>query len=76
MVPLGQVAVPAPHGVGLDQQPESAQCLARERLQQSGEEGSVFRSELHSVRAELPFEDRDLVAQGKDLRGLVAVAHW
>lgn len=75
MALLDQVAVPAQHGVGLDQQPEPAQSLARERHQQSGEEASVFRSELHSVRAELPFGDRDLVAQGKDLRVLVAVAH-
>ncbi|WP_406109100.1 hypothetical protein [Streptomyces sp. NBC_01003] len=75
MALLDQVAVPAQHGVGLDQQPEPAQCLAREWHQRSGEEGWVFRSELHSVRAELPFEGRDLVAQGKDLRVLVAVAH-
>jgi hypothetical protein len=72
---LDQVAVPSQHGVGLDQQPEPAQNLARQRHQQSGEEGPVFRDELRPVRAELPFKDRDLVAQGEDLRVLVVVAH-
>ncbi|PVE13672.1 hypothetical protein Y717_14670 [Streptomyces scopuliridis RB72] len=41
----------------------------------SGGESPVFRSELHPVRTELPFEDGDLVAQGEDLRVLAAVAH-
>ena len=72
---LDQVAVPSQHGVGSDQQPEPAPNLARQRHQQSGEEGLVFRSELDSVRSDLPLKDHDLVAQGKDLCVLVAVAY-
>ncbi|GAA1913282.1 hypothetical protein [Streptantibioticus ferralitis] len=77
MALFDQVAVPSQHGVGLDQQPEPAQDLARQRQrhQQSGEEGPVFRGELHPVPAELPLRDRDLVAQGENLRVFVAVAH-
>ncbi|WP_326615086.1 hypothetical protein OIE62_40170 [Streptomyces scopuliridis] len=59
----------------MDQQPQSAQDLAGQRYQRSGEESPVFRSELHPVRTELPFEDGDPVAQGEDLRVLAAVAH-
>lgn len=72
---LDRVAVPSQHGVGLGQQPEPTQNLARQRHRQSGEEGSVFRGELHPVRPDLSFEDHDLVAQGENLRVLVAVAH-
>ncbi|MFI6357056.1 hypothetical protein ACIBJF_31380 [Streptomyces sp. NPDC050743] len=61
MAPLDQVAVPSQHGVGLDQQPEPAQNPARQRHLQSGEEGSVFRGELHPVRSELPLKDHDQV---------------
>ncbi|MGW2936650.1 hypothetical protein ACWDA7_33435 [Streptomyces sp. NPDC001156] len=53
----------------------SARHTTRQRHQQSGEEGSVLRGELHPVRTELPLKDHDLVAQGEDLRVLVAVAH-
>ncbi|MGW5664640.1 hypothetical protein ACWEWG_31955 [Streptomyces sp. NPDC003758] len=64
MALLDQVAVPSQHGVGLDQQPEPTQNLARQRHQQSGEEGSVFRGELHPVLPEPSLEDHGLVAQG------------
>ncbi|MEU1630741.1 hypothetical protein ABZ746_36835 [Streptomyces sp. NPDC020096] len=75
MALLDQAAVPSQHGVGLDQQPELAHDLARQRHQQSGEEGPVFRTELHPIRTELPLKDHDLVPQGENLRVLVAVAH-
>jgi hypothetical protein len=67
--------VPSQHGVGLDQQPDLAHDLARQRHQQSGEEGPVFRGELQSIRTELPLKDRDLLTQGEDLRVRVVVAH-
>ena len=49
--------------------------MARQRHQQSGEEGSAFRGELHPVRPELPLKDHDLVARGENLRVPSALAH-
>ncbi len=46
-------------------------------MQQGGQEGPVGRGEpdLATLAVQLPFEDRDLVAQGEDLRVLGPVAH-
>jgi hypothetical protein len=42
-VPLfHQVAVPAQHGVGADQQPQSSQGLAGEGVEEGSEEGPVL----------------------------------
>jgi hypothetical protein len=72
---LHQVAVPPQHGVGSHDQPQSAQGLTREGLEECGEEGTVLWCEPCSLRAELPLQDGDLVAKCKDLGVLVAVAH-
>ena len=75
-VPAGdQVAVPAQHGLGADQQPEAAQHVAGEPVQQRGEQRPVGRGEPDLLAVQVPFEDRDLVAQREDLGVLVAVAH-
>lgn len=74
MALVDQIPVPPQHGVGLDQQSQPTQNLARQRHQQSGEESPVFRAELHPAPTELPLKDRDL-AQGENIRVLVAIAH-
>jgi len=44
-------------------------------VQQGGQERPVGRGEPRPVRAQLPLQDRDLVAQCQDFRVLVTVAH-
>jgi hypothetical protein len=44
-------------------------------VQQRRQERPVARSESHPLLAGLPLQHHQLVAQGKDLRVLVAVAH-
>lgn len=76
MTPSHQISVPAPDGVRSDEQPQSAQDLAWQRGEEGGEKCPVLRGESHpDVRAELPFEDGDLVAQGENLDVLVSIAH-
>ena len=75
-MPAGdQVAVPAQHGLRPDQQPEPAQHVAGERVQQRGQQRPVSRSEPDLLAAQLPLQDRDLMAESEDLGVLVPVAH-
>ena len=69
-----QVAVPAQDGVRPYQQVQPAQCLAGQRGQECGEEGSIRGGEPHLPVAELALQDGDLVAQREDLGVLVAIA--
>ncbi|GAB2722623.1 hypothetical protein [Kitasatospora kifunensis] len=52
-----EVAMPAQHGVRLDQQPQAAQDLARQRGEERGKDDPVLLSEVHLALAELPFKD-------------------
>ncbi|GES06344.1 hypothetical protein Acor_84130 [Acrocarpospora corrugata] len=68
MTAIHQIAVPPPDGIRPDEKPQPAQDVSGQRRQESGEKGSILRSEPHpSADAELPFEDGDLVTQGEDL---------
>jgi len=69
------VPVPAQHRVRPDQQPEPAEHIAREPVQQGGQEYPVARPEPRPDRAQLPLQDHDLVPQHQDLRVLVPVTH-
>jgi hypothetical protein len=55
-----QVAVPAAHGFWAHGQPDPAQDVAREPVQQRGEEGSISRGEPRLRALQLSFEDGDL----------------
>jgi hypothetical protein len=57
-----QVAVPAQHRVGTDQQPDPAEQAAGEPVHEGGQERAVAGGEPRPGRAELPLQDRDLVA--------------
>jgi hypothetical protein len=70
-----QIPVPAQHRVRPDQQPEPAKHIAREPVQQGGQERPVGGGEPRPGRARLPLQHRDLVAQRQDLDILVPVAH-
>ena len=75
-VPAGdQIAVPAQHGLRAHQQLQVAQDVAGEPVQQGGEPGPVSWGEADFLAVQLPFEDRDLMAQCQDLGILVRVAH-
>lgn len=74
-MPLGQVAVPAQHGVPADQQAEAAQHLAGQRGQEGRKESAVPGGERCLPRPELPLEDTELVAKRQDLHVLLPVAH-
>ena len=69
-----QVPVPAQHRVPPDQQPEPAQHVLGEAVQQGGQERPVAGQEPQPGLAKLPLQDRDLVAQCQDLHDLVPVA--
>jgi hypothetical protein len=62
-----EVAVPAEHGVWAHEQPDLAEHVAGESVQQRGEDGPICRGEPCSFALQLSFEDGDLVAQGEDL---------
>jgi len=70
-----QVPVPAQDRLGPDQQPEPAEHVAWEPVQQSGQEHPVARAEPRPGLAQLPLQHRDLVAERQDLHVLVPVAH-
>jgi hypothetical protein len=70
-----QVPVPTQHRVRPDQQSEPAEQVAREAVQQGGKERPIARGEPRRRRAQLPLQDRDLMAQSQDLHVLVPVAH-
>jgi hypothetical protein len=61
-----QVAVPAQHGLGAYQQPDAAQHVAGQLVQQCGEERPVGTGEADLLTVQLPFEDRDLMPEGRD----------
>ena len=63
--------MPAQYRLGPDQQPEPAEHVAWEPVQQGGQEHPVARAEPRPGLAKLPLQDRDLVAQGQDLHVLV-----
>ena len=67
--------MPAQYRVRPDQQPEPAEHVPREPVQQGGHERPVDEGEPWPGRAQLPFQHRDLVAQRQDLDVLVPVAH-
>ena len=69
-----QVPVPAQHCLGPDQQPEPAEHVPREAVQQGGQERPVAGQEPRPGRAQLPFQHGDLVTQRQDLHVLVPVA--
>jgi hypothetical protein len=70
-----QVATPAQHSLGANQQPDLAQHIAGESVQQGGQESPISGSEPDLLAVQLPFEDRDLASQGQDFRVLGPVAH-
>ncbi|MFD4709161.1 hypothetical protein ACFWN5_05590 [Streptomyces sp. NPDC058430] len=75
MAASDQIAVPAQHRVRSHQQPQSAQHVEGQTVQQRSQERPVARSEPRSVVAELTFQHSDLMAQGEDLRIFVPFAH-
>ena len=70
-----QIPVPAQHRLGPDQQPEPAQHVAWEPVQQGGQERPVARAEPRPGRTQLPLQHRDLMTQRQDFHVLVPVAH-
>jgi hypothetical protein len=69
--------VPAQPGVWAHQQPGLAEHLAGKAVEQSRQEGPVGGSEpdLATLAVQLPFEDRDLVAQRQDFDFLIPIAN-
>lgn len=65
--------MPAQHPVRPHQEPDAAEQVAREAVRQGGQECTVASREAWPGRAELPLQDRDLVAQDLDI--LVPVAY-
>jgi hypothetical protein len=65
----------AQRGVRSGQQPEPADKVSRESVQQGSQERPVAQGEPWPGRAQMPLQDRDLMAQDQDLRVLVPVAH-
>ncbi len=71
-MPVGdQVAVPAQYGLRADQQPDAAQFVAGEPVQQCGEQRPVGRGEPDLLAVQVPFEDGDLVPEREDFGVLV-----
>jgi hypothetical protein len=69
-----QVPVPAQHRVRAYEQPQSPHCLPRQAVQQRGQQRPVCRGEVHSLLAELTFQNHDLMPPGEDLHIFVPVA--
>jgi hypothetical protein len=57
-----QVSMPSQHRVRADQQPESAQCHARQRRKQSREQRPVLGPQSWPLIAELSPQGRELMA--------------
>jgi len=57
-----EIALPAQHRVRPHQQPEPAEHVAWEPVQQGGQERTVDRREPRPCLAQLPLQHRDLVA--------------
>jgi hypothetical protein len=75
VTPGDQVAVPPQHCLWSDQQPQPAQHVAGQPVQHRREQGPLRRIESHLGVTQLTLEHCDLVAQGKDRRVLVSIAH-
>jgi hypothetical protein len=71
-----QVAVPAQYGLRTDQQPNAAQHVARQPVQQRGRKRPISRGEPDPLAMQVPFEDGDLMPEREDFRVLVTVIHW
>ena len=69
-----EIAVPAQDGVRADQQADSLQRGAGQRLEQSGQQRPIGRLEPDPLVAELALQLAELVAQHEDLGVLVMVA--
>jgi hypothetical protein len=75
-VPSGeQVTVPAQDGGGANQQPDAAQYVAGQLVQQRGEECPVGRVEADLLAMQLPFEEGELMPKSQDLCVLGPVGH-
>jgi hypothetical protein len=72
---FGQVARPAQHGVRADQELESPQCRAGQRPEERCEDRLIRGPRLGALAAELPVQDGELVAYGKDLDVFLVVGH-
>jgi hypothetical protein len=70
-----QVAVPAQHRLGADQQPDFMEYVAGELVEQGGEPGPICPGESDSLAVQVPFEDGDLVPEREDLGVFGAVGH-
>ena len=70
-----EVPVPAQHRLGPDQQPEPAEHIRWEPVQQGTQERPVGQGEPRPGLTQLPLQDHYLVAQRQDLHLLVPVAH-
>jgi hypothetical protein len=75
MAARDQVAVPPQHGVRTHQQPQPAQHLQREPVQQRRQKRPIDWAEPHLLLTELTLQHRDLMAQGKDLHILLPITH-
>jgi hypothetical protein len=70
-----QVPVPAQYRLGAYQQPEPAENVPREPVQQDRQERPAGQREPRPGLTQLPLQDHDLVAQRQGFRLLVLVAH-
>jgi hypothetical protein len=71
-----QVAVPAQDGFGAYEQPDAAEDIAGESVQQGGEEHPIGLRKLHLLAVQLPLERGELVAEGEDLCIFGLITHW
>ena len=67
--------MPAQDRIRAYQQPQPAQRLPRQAVQQRGEEGTIGWSEPRPLVAQLTLQHGELVTQGQNFRVLVPVAH-
>jgi hypothetical protein len=70
-----EIPMPPQHRIRLGQQPEPAEHVPGEPVQQSGQERPVDEGEPRPGLTQLPLQHRDLVTQSQDLDLLVPVAH-
>ncbi|WP_168584123.1 hypothetical protein [Saccharopolyspora sp. ASAGF58] len=75
MAACDEVAVPAQHCVWAHHQPQPAQQIPSQPVQQHRHKRPIAWHEKHPFLAELPLQDRDLMAQGQDLDVLVPITH-
>lgn len=75
MAACDQVAVPARDRVRAYQQPQSAQHVPRQPVQQGSQERAIAHCETDVFAAELASEHHDLAAQREDFRIPLPIAH-